>query len=140
MSRNPSLPVYRNLKRSPLHSQAAVVNSSSNSNQAKSKVPTSKPKPINYYPANLLSAANTAKANIAKMMKSVEEMYTPTVDHHVSTYIQGHIRRPPILSELHVTKDGEGAVNSSESSDDDDNGNDHGDTNDSRQKQSWLSP
>ena len=107
-------------------------NSSSNSSQTKSKVPTSKPKPINYYPANLLSAANTAKANIAKMMKSVEEMYTPTVDHHVSTYIQD-ISDVTNLSELHVTKDGEGVAYSSESSDDDDNDNDHGDTNDNRQ-------
>ena len=107
-------------------------NSSSNSSQTKSKVPTSKPKPINYYPANLLSAANTAKANIAKMMKSVEEMYTPTVDHHVSTYIQD-VSDVTDLSELHVTKDGEDAVDSFESSDDDNNDNDHFDTNDNRQ-------
>ena len=59
-------------------------------------------------------------------------MYTPTVDHHVSTYIQD-ISDVTDLSELHVTKDGEGVVDSSESSDDDNNDNDHGDTNDIRQ-------
>ena len=104
-------------------------NSSSNSTQTKSKVPTSKPKPINYYPANLHAAATAAKANIAKMMKSVEEMYTPNLDHHVSTYIQD-ISDVTDLSELHVTKDAEDAVDSSESSDDDNNHNDHGDAND----------
>ena len=107
-------------------------NSSTNSSQNKSKVPTSKPKPINYYPANLLSAANTAKANIAKMMKSVEEMYTPTVDHHVSTYIQD-ISDVTDLSELHITKDTEGTADLSESFDDDNNDNGNGDTNDNVQ-------
>ena len=94
---------------------------SGSKNQSKSKVPTSKPKSLNYYPENLFAAANTAKANIAKMMKSVDEMYTPSLDYHVSTYIQD-ISDLADISDMTPSKDTGAAVaaNVSDSSDDSD--------------------
>ncbi len=66
------------------------VRSSSFSDKAKpkSKIPTSKPKPISSYPAKLCAAVDEAKANIAKMMRSVEEGFPSPLDQDVSTYIQ----------------------------------------------------
>ncbi len=57
-------------------------------NRCKPKIPTSKPRPINYYPARVYAAAEEAKANIAKMMKSVDDAFVPTLDADISTYIQ----------------------------------------------------